>query len=517
MRPNLATGASTTGLRVASLLAFLGAFVAGGPLLRAQDAPRSYAVQPAFFPGALDPGEPGSATRALNDDILNNLDPGEPTAGNTADFESRLRAIEERLRRDQNSASPDGIADGDKAAADRKKPAYKLAARLQIDYWGFPNTSPGADAFENGNASESIQDRFLLRRLRIGAAGDIAENVVFRFDVDFGSPNSPQLKDCFIGMEELPILQTLLVGNQKRPYSLDSINSTNVNLFMERPAVIDAFNPDYRRFGAQSWGFSSDLTYNWRYGVFLGQDLASLGTIFATPVNEDLQGEVAGRLASTWWYDESSDGRGYGHWAVAAAVASPDGDDPVNNTARFRSRPEARTTERWLDTGPIAGAHTYELIGLEALLNLGPFQAVSEYQQVWVQRDGSDEVTFLGAYGYLSYFLTGEHIPWDRETGQLGRVKPFENFFLVRQQDGGVCSGLGAWEVCIRYSYCDLTDGDIAGGVSSEVTLGLNWYWNEWSRMQFNYVHGTIIDHEPVDGYTDADFDILGMRLAMFF
>jgi phosphate-selective porin OprO/OprP len=134
-----------------------------------------------------------------------------------------------------------------------------------------------------------------------------------------------------------------------------------------------------------------------------------------------------------------------------------------------------------------------------------------------VQRDGSDEVTFLGAYGYLSYFLTGEHIPWDRETGQLGRVKPFENFFLVRQQDGGVCSGLGAWEVCIRYSYCDLTDGDIAGGVSSEVTLGLNWYWNEWSRMQFNYVHGTIIDHEPVDGYTDADFDILGMRLAMFF
>lgn len=462
------------------------------------------------FPSQLDPGEPPIASGGDTADILNGLDAGEPIDGDD-DIAERLEAIEKRLAKADAATTK-------KQDADSKKPSLKWSGRVQSDFWGFPYTDAGANAFENGDPLESVRDRFLFRRVRIGVAGDIADNMLYRFDIEFGIPNSPTIKDGFVGFEELPVLQTVLIGHQKRPYSLDLINSSNVNFFLERPDVADAFNPDSRRYGVQSWAFSEDLTYNWRYGVFLGQDLQNVGTVFATPVNEDLQGEVAGRFASTYFYDEPSGGRYYGHWAVSGAIASPDGDDPANNTARFRSRPEARTTDRWIDTGPIDGAHTYELLGFEYLLNLGPFQAVAEYQQAWVQRDaGFDEVTFNGAYGYVSYVLTGEHIAWDRETGQLGRLKPFENFFLVRTSDGCLGSGWGAWEVCARYSYCDLTDEDIEGGVSNEVTLGMNWYWNEWSRLQFNYIHGNIAHHAPVAGETEANFDIVGMRFAMFF
>ncbi len=432
-------------------------------------------------------------------------------------IEDRLDAIERAMLADDLADAKRNEAEALKKALASKKPSLKWCGRINMDYWAFPGSSPGANAFENGDPSEAPLDRFQIRRARIGVLGEVCDNMLYRLDVDFNTPNNPQIKDCFIGWTELPYLQTVLVGNQKRPYGLDAINSANVNFFMERPAVIDAFNQDLRRFGAQSWSYSEDQAYNWRYGVFIGQDIQNLGNVTTTPVNESFQGELAGRFANTWWYDESSDGRGYGHWAISGALADPDGDDPANNTARFRTRPEARTTSRWLDTGPIDGADTYELLGLEALINIGPFQAVAEYQQIWVQRDGFADTTFNGAYGYISYVLTGEHIGWDRMTGQLGRIKPFENFFLVDTCGDDCEMGWGAWEVCARYSYCDLTSEDIEGGVSNETTLGMNWYWNEFTHMQFDYVHGVISDRAPVAGYTAGSFDSIGARFLVFF
>ncbi len=61
-----------------------------------------------------------------------------------------------------------------------------------------------------------------------------------------------------------------------------------------------------------------------------------------------------------------------------------------------------------------------------------------EYQANWLQRDDSTpgtgpNVFFHGAYVYASYFLTGEFIPYSRTTSTIGRVKPYENFFLVER------------------------------------------------------------------------------------
>ena len=36
-----------------------------------------------------------------------------------------------------------------------------------------PQTSPGINAFENGNANDSVQDRIGFRRVRFGVAGDV--------------------------------------------------------------------------------------------------------------------------------------------------------------------------------------------------------------------------------------------------------------------------------------------------------------------------------------------------------
>jgi len=412
-------------------------------------------------------------------------------------------------------SEPDAAAA--KKAEEAKKPSQKWSGRIHADHWAFPNTSPGANAFETGSAGDSVDDRFLFRRLRLGLQGDIPDNMLYKLEVDFNNPNNPQLKDNYLGWEELPWLQTVLVGNQKRPYGLDHLNSSRYNVFIERPFIVEAFNQDARRFGICSYGVSENEAWNWRYGAYMSQDIQNLGTVLATPVLEDYQAELAGRLANTFWYDEASHGRGYGHWAVSGTVASTDGSAGSSSTARFQTRPEGRTASRWLDTDVILGADDYQLLGLEGVLNLGAVQLVGEYQNVWMQRTADPDLHFGGGYVYLSYFLTGEHMPWDRESGTLERVVPFENFFSVRTCDDGIATGWGAWQVAVRYSYADLSDDNVLGGVGNNLTCGLNWYWNPYAKMQFNYIYGDIDDRRPADGQTSGTYSILGTRFMVDF
>jgi phosphate-selective porin OprO/OprP len=158
---------------------------------------------------------------------------------------------------------------------------------------------------------------------------------------------------------------------------------------------------------------------------------------------------------------------------------------------------------------------------VESVLNLGPLQLVGEYQNVWLGRDpGSGrDLHFHGGYFYASYFLTGEHLPWDRKRGVLGRPKPAENFFLVDTCCDGVHAGWGAWQIAARWSYADLTDDNIKGGVGQSGTLGLNWYWNAYTRMQLNYLYGDIRDRGRalVDGQTSGFYQIVGLRFMVDF
>ena len=382
-----------------------------------------------------------------------------------------------------------------------------VSGRIHGDYWSFPGSDSAAAGLEGGNP----QDRFVWRRVRFGVKGNIRDNMEYKIEMEFADPNNTEYRDLYVGWKDLPVLQTVLVGNQKRPYGLDHINSSRYNVFMERPMIVEAMNEDARRLGIVSYGVTPDEVYNWRLGVYNGEKTQD----DAGYVSDHYQLELAGRLASTPWYDDSTGGRSYFHWAVSGATAYPDGhgSGAAPNVARFRTRPEARTDNRWLNTNRIANADNYYLLGLESVLNLGPMQLVGEIEQNWMNRDrGDSDLYFWGGYAYVSYFLTGEHMPWDRQTGQLGRIKPFENFFLVDTCDDDTASGWGAWQLAARWSYADLSDDNIVGGVGESFTLGLNWYWNQNSRLQVNYING-VID----TGAANANYDIIGARFMVDF
>ncbi|MEZ6120556.1 MAG: porin [Pirellulaceae bacterium] len=385
----------------------------------------------------------------------------------------------------------------------------KVYGRIHADYWTFPQTSGDISNFEGGDDPE---DRIGFRRVRIGVGGKIKDNMLYKIEMEYAGGNDVEFRDVFLGWEEIPFLQTVLLGNQKRPYGLDHLNSSRYNVFLERPFIIESFNQDARRFGLVSYGYTDDLAYNWRYGVYNQRLIQDEGNY----IGDAYQLELAGRFANTIWYDEVSDGRGYAHWAVSGSYADPAGN-AANNEARFRHRPEARSRNRWIDTGQINGASTYTLLGVESVVNVGAFQFVGEYQSVWLDRNAAigNDLHFDGGYFYISYFLTGEHMPWDRTDGTLDRIKPFQNFWMVRSCDDDVEAGWGAWQIAARYSYGDLTDGNIFGGVGESFTFGLNWYWNANARMQFNYINGNISDRFATRD--SGDYNIIGARFMVDF
>jgi phosphate-selective porin OprO/OprP len=385
--------------------------------------------------------------------------------------------------------------------------SVKISGRIHADYWGFPNHDAVIEGLEGGNP----QDRIGFRRIRFGVAGNIAPNMNYKIEMEFALGNNSEFRDVYLGWTDLPVLGTLLLGNQKRPYGLDHLNSSRYNVFLERPFVIESFNQDCRRFGLAAYNVSDDQVYNWRYGLYNTELMQNDGQ----HINDHVQLEFAGRLAKTYRYED--EGRDYGHWAVSATAATVDGG---SNETRFRHRAEARSVNRWLNTGRVPDADHYELLGLEYLRNKGPWQFTAEVLNLWMTTDAEETVNYHGGYVYASFFLTGDHMPWKRSSGTLDRIKPLTEFLPTADSDAE--AGMGAWQIAVRWSWADFsessqiatqTDPTAFGLQGDALTIGLNWYWNPNARMQFNWSNGDITTAANEIGR----YDIVGARFMVDF
>jgi phosphate-selective porin OprO and OprP len=95
--------------------------------------------------------------------------------------------------------------------------------------------------------------------------------------------------------------------------------------------------------------------------------------------------------------------------------------------------------------------------------------------------------------------LTGETRPF--KAGNFDRIRPFHE--LGRD-------GLGAFEVALRYDDIDLSRTPVAsrsGNKASSITAGLNWYFNPYSKLMFNWIRfrGDNTPLDPVGSVTKGD------------
>ncbi len=324
--------------------------------------------------------------------------------------------------------------------------------------------------------------------------------------MDFAAQTA--FKDVYIEAKDLPWLQHLRVGHYYEPFGLESQTSSNYTTFMEKSLIVDLGDVGGRKTGVMAFGSSENQRLFWQIGgntSVKSEKPAAMPFDSLTGNSNDFNGGVGSyglyddeggyalsmRAAGLLWYDEATDGRGllqvgasYSYRDIPGLVAGQ------SRRYRVRTKPESYLAPYVANTGWLDDTDSINAFGPEMLFIYGPFSLQSEYLCMWLDRSQHDDLMFDGGYLTVSYFLTGENRVESR-SGVLrpGRVKPFEDFFRVRTEDGSICTGKGAWEVAYRASYLNLTDGGVYGGRVVDHTFGLNWYLNAYTRVMFNYVH----------------------------
>lgn len=330
-----------------------------------------------------------------------------------------------------------------------------------------------------------------VRRARLFMQGNLYEHGIFKLDLAFeGAEITP--KDIWVGLRRVPVVGIAQVGHFIEPFSLERLTSSNFTTFTERSLATNAFNPD-RNLGIAFHNNAFDKRMTWSVGGFAetGED------------NEDIREtsnqsnyNVTARVTGAPLYADG--GRKLVHLGVSYSHKF------INGDIRFASR-EVELSEDLVDTAldtydiPANGT---DLLSLEFATVLGPVSLQGEWMSSWVDQVAGPDLYYTGAYGQVSWFVTGENRSYKKCFCSFGRVKPKRRFAPAK-------GDWGALELAARYSYLDLSDENIRGGTQNNTTLGANWYLYSNLRLMFNWVHSHlngIGDQNAVVGRISIDF-----------
>lgn len=382
---------------------------------------------------------------------------------------------------------------GGGGAGNPKLPTINISGVAQMDAIWF--SQDAANMAVVGDA----QDVAGFRRARIGANGNLADNVAYRMEYDFGFPGRPNFTDVWFDVADLPMVGNLRVGQWKQPFSMEPATSFRETMFMERSLAF-ALVP-FRQIGAGVYDTLLDESATYAVSAYRFPTDA-----FGNAAGDEGYG-MSTRETMLLWSNECGDTLHVG--------ASYTFNESATDTIRIRSTPEVGFTQLdfnnstnfpipfFVDTGVLPIAN-YQVVGAELAGGVGSWLYQSEMMCAMVNQQGAPFLQLPGGYAQLGYVLTGERRSYNRKAAAYGRVVPDVPF-----GEGGP----GAWEVCGRYSVLDLNDANIAGGRLQDLTFGLNWYLNKFTRFEFNYIR-PILDR-PVGNQTEAD--VFGTRAQFDF
>jgi phosphate-selective porin OprO/OprP len=346
------------------------------------------------------------------------------------------------------------------------------------------------DFYKNDNAVE-------LRAARLGIEGNFLQGWKYKFETDFAN-SEVDVKDAYIEYSgEYVEPAYVRVGQYKTPNSIEELTSRRFITFMERAAIIDAFELD-RQIGLES-GVSGEIgrgAWGVDAGVF-GQNASD---------QEDNEGyAIAARGHYAFFPDPEDRGEDSSqlvHLGASARYRNFD-NDTFDSEVQYRQRPFFHFTgTRSVDTGTVEDAEGDVWVGPEFAWVTGPFSLQSEFANTFLQRkNGEDDPNNLwGGYLSASYFLTGEHRNYDPEGGAFERVEVERPL-----QDGGP----GAWEVAARADYIDLNNEGVKGGEQISYIGGVNWYVNDYVRFMIDGAVTQVFDARDTDAAVDGSSNLI--------
>ncbi len=334
----------------------------------------------------------------------------------------------------------------------------KFGGRIQADYH-----------FEDCDAGLSCEgDGFEFRRARLFFSGTIYKKVEFKAQYDFTGGDA-DFKDMWIALKN--DWGKVKFGHYKEPLGLEALTSSKYLAFLE-PSLNSAFTPG-RNSGIGFEGKSDKVT--WGFGAYYDANDFGIST------HED-NFNLTGRVVFRPLFENK--GKNIFHIGLAATQKDR------ASSIRFRARPEAHYTNRFVDTRSFA-ADDALIFGLELAGVHDNFWWAAEYNQADVSRPAGGDPTFDAGYVQLGYIFGDNYRRYKTSSGTFDRQKPDSNW--------GMDGGKGAWEIGLRYSTIDLTDAGINGGEEDNITFGANWYLNPATRLMLNYVMADVEDEGDAD------------------
>lgn len=312
-----------------------------------------------------------------------------------------------------------------------------------------------------------------VRGFRVGAIGTINFPKPWVYTV-FGATNAfdrgfeLERKDSFAMFDyrlDIPIFEKMFVsiGKQKEPISMERIMSLVQLPMQERSSVSDAFLPS-RNLGIVLSGNALNQNMSWAGGIF-NNFIDSDKSIGSNAT------QLVGRV--TWLPYISQDESNLVHLGVGVRHSTG------KQGAQFLTEPEFSKSPIFVDTG-LLDADNISQLNLEATWRKGPYWLAAEYVRSDVDSPAFGNHSFDGYHLTGSWIVSGEMRAYNRKSGTLGGVPVSKSVYQ---------NGRGAWEVSMRYSTLDLTDGLVDGGEMDIWSLGLNWWLSPVFSVNVNYRH----------------------------
>jgi len=352
----------------------------------------------------------------------------------------------------------------------------KVRGRVQTDYSAI-DQDQALTGRPDVNAAE-------LRRARLGVEGVVWGDVFYIVEVDFAN-DAPALKDAYLEYTGLAKGLGLRAGNFKTPNGLEQMGSANYITFMERAAFVEAWGLD-RQIGGGAIYAQDHFTLS--AGIFgptpfndekwLEDVKTGAARVTFAPINREVNGvHQVVHLGASWRGREGAED--------LRSNPVPANDQFFSYRARGA---DLHLADRFVSTPAIFDQDTFW--GLEALVIWKSFSVQGEYTQLEPELApgfmGSDP-TYNGWYVEANWFITGETQNYQK--GVVGRPKVKNPVYQ---------GGYGAWQFAGRYDVLDLADKAtvIASctmcGEQKTWLIGVNWWLNDHTRLQFNYNESDI-------------------------
>jgi phosphate-selective porin OprO/OprP len=461
----------------------------------------------------------------------------------------RLEATERelaKLQSDSKSAADKLVAMLGKAKSGASEfPLIRLSGFFQLDDGLFTQSA------ENRAVLGDARDGVGFRRTRLQALGSLTEDTRYSIEVDFAIFGRPSFLDVWGEQGDLPFFGTIRIGHFRQPSMMDGLTSIRHLDFLERSLPFQAMDP-FRRTGIMAYQVADDEMSTLAYSAFatgftffngVDSSYVTLGdTRFGTEIGDSGGISFAVRGTRLLYYSDKPQleclhvGAGYIYGGIGGEGTS----GAFAKTYESRPVPEffvgdptglglaAAGTPAVLDTGRIV-ARNFHFPHFELAGNRGPFHWQSEFAATFLNQFDGPTIFYYGAYAQCGWFLTGESAGYNRQTGVMDYNTPRPNSpFYGSGRHGQVC-GWGAWELAFRWSYLNLAADNIlpqnqlsnlAGpppapnpGEVNQSTVAVNWYWNQYTRVQFNWIHS--MPDFNTGGF--APWDIYGTRFQIEF